>query len=111
MANRKGYGRLANRALSRIEEKASERAVAIAQAVVNNIRTNPKTPFDEKRAKDGHTGPHLRDSYYVRVDPDTGDALIKCRRRYWAFVEFGTSRSAAKPHVRPAIDEVRAGLK
>src|SRR3954447_24424854 len=104
MARRRNYTtRNANRALERLHHKGSECAVEIARFVVEYIATNKTvvnpngtlgTPYDDTdpRGQEKPENMHLRNSYYVRLDPATGDALIKCRRRYWAFVEFGTRR-------------------
>lgn len=100
----------AYRALARIEEKAQERAEHIGQFIIGHIRAN--APYDENRRDDRDGGPHLRDSYYYRVDEATGDVIIKTRRRYWAFVEFGTAEhGSAQPHVRPAIEAARAEFR
>jgi hypothetical protein len=56
--------------------------------------------------KDRPPGPHLRDSYSAHVDPD--GALITSSVPYWKYVEYGTGRGPAQPHVRPAIEAVRA---
>jgi hypothetical protein len=104
MANR----RLNYRALARIERKGQHRAKRIADFIVSQIYL--LAPYDS-REKSNTKGPHLRDSYYVEQDPKSGDFLIKCKRRYWAYVEFGTNRvpgrQDARPHVRPAIEAAR----
>lgn len=109
MARRKNYTtNNAYRALERIQLKAEDRAEEIAQEIVEAIRIRaPEDPEHEKNTG----GPKLKDSYYVRQDPDTGDLIIASRRRYWAYVEFGTRRRQfqdMQPHVRPALDTVRA---
>lgn len=97
--------RNAYRALARIRRKAEHRAEQIARTIVEAIHIN--APEDEHH--DENTGgPKLKDSYYVKQDPETGDFIIGSRRRYWAFVEFGTKEHGkAQPHVRPAIDAAR----
>jgi len=93
------------RALARIERKGRVRAERIARFIVEQIHT--LAPYDT-RAKSDTTGPHLRDAYYVEQDRATGDMIIKCKRRYWAFVEFGTKEHGGpQPHVRPAIDAAK----
>lgn len=93
------------RALARIERKAKVRAERIARFIVNQIHI--LAPYDPRTESDT-TGPHLKDSYYIEEDPKTGGMVIKCKRRYWAFVEFGTKEhGAAQPHVRPAIEAAR----
>lgn len=103
-SNAKAY-----RTLERIREKAENRARDIALEIVGEIATNPTTPYDDRERRESYNrGPHLKFSYYARQDPVTGDWLVKCRRRYWVFVEFGTKTHRAQPHVRPAIELVRA---
>jgi hypothetical protein len=98
--------RNAYRTIERIERKAEHRAEEIAQNIVDFIHIN--APVDEHRRPDREGGPHLSESYYVVQDPDTGDFLVRTRRRYWAFVEFGTKKHGdAQPHIRPAIEAVR----
>lgn len=110
MARKTRNRALANRALARIERKGIARATEIAQFICDEIATNPDTPEDHSADRQKHNpGPHLRYSFYVDLDP-TGDAVIKTRRRYWAFVEFGTRRRDYKdeqPFVRPAVELAR----
>ncbi len=87
-----------------IQRIGSERAHEIARAIVERISVT--APYDEDADKPENL--HLRNSYYVTTDPDTGDALIRCRRRYWVYVEYGTSTHERQPHVGPAIDFVKA---
>lgn len=106
MPRRKNYTtKNAYRAIERIERKAERRAEEIARLVVETIQVlAPEDPEHEKNTG----GPKLKDSYYVRQDPATGDFIVASRRRYWAFVEFGTKKHGdAQPHVRPALDSVR----
>lgn len=50
----------------------------------------------------------LRRSYYVDTHP-AGRAVIRSRVDYWRYVEFGTHEHGdAQPHVRPAVEIVRA---
>lgn len=103
---KKQFGRLAYRPLKRVEDAADDRARQIAQFIVNWIKVNG--PYDEHRPP-SHTGVHLKDSYYARRDPATGDWLISSQRRYWAFVEFGTRGGKRRViHVRYAIEAARA---
>lgn len=100
----------AHRALQRIEEAGQRRAHQLAENVVEYIRVI--APVDNRARRETYNkGPHLKDSYYVRTDPETGDAVIKCQRRYWVYVEFGTRKrnfTDEQPHVRPAVEIVRA---
>lgn len=101
----KRFGPLAYRPLKRIEEAADDRAKQIALHIVEWIKVNG--PYDDDRSP-SHTGVHLKDSYYARQELGTGDWLIKSRRRYWAYVEFGTRGGKRRVmHVRPAIESAR----
>lgn len=106
MPRRKTYTtKNAYRAIERIQRKAERRAEEIARLVVETIQV--LAPEDDEHEKNTG-GPKLKDSYYVRQDPTTGDFIVASRRRYWAYVEFGTKKHGmAQPHVRPAIDSVR----
>ena len=84
--------------MDRINEAARQRARDIAQEICDEIATNPGTPE--------LTG-LLRYGYYVSEDAN-GDALVKSNVRYWQFVEFGSGHGDAQPHLRPAIEAVRA---
>lgn len=93
--------RNANRVIDRIEKQGQERAEQLAKHLVRLIALY--APRDENHAENTG-GPPLWQSYYVRVDPETGDSVVKCRRRYWVFVEYGTKdHGDAQPHVRPAL--------
>ncbi|MET0415340.1 MAG: HK97 gp10 family phage protein [Actinoplanes sp.] len=95
------------RAIARIQEEAEERAHQVASFIHQRIRE--LAPYDSTRRGDRRGPRHLRNSYYVEVDPITGDYLIKATKRYWVYVEFGTAEHGdAQPHVRPAIEEARA---
>jgi hypothetical protein len=114
MARKRPYTtRNAYRTIERIRRKTEDRAEHIARLIVDRIQvTAPEDPLHEQNTG----GPKLKDSYYVRQDPLTGDFLIASRRRYWAFVEFGTRRvnppySDAQPHIRPAVDFITARLR
>lgn len=103
---RRRTGRNAYRNIERI---AGERAFEIADRIVEII--HDIAPYDESEAsKPEHL--HLRSSYYVARNPD-GTASIRCRRRYWVYVEFGTrkhNREDAQPHVGPSRDLAKAEL-
>jgi hypothetical protein len=104
LARRKGP--FAYRALARIERKAEERAEEVALHILELIYINApdrKTKWE----RDGG-GPPLKESFYARTDEATGSVVIASRRRYWAFVEFGTlEHGSAQPYLRPAIEAAR----
>jgi HK97 gp10 family phage protein len=100
--------RKAYRALARIARKAEQRAEEVARMIVEQIHINAPRGSAERGTAHDDAGPPLSESFYVRQDPTTGDFLIGSRRRYWAYVEFGTrEHGKAQPYIRPAIEAVR----
>lgn len=86
-----------------IEEIALEHSRKVAQAIVDEIANNPETPTDEG---------YLRNSYSVEYDPKRHSYVVVSSVPYWKYVEFGTGHGPEQPHVRPAIEVVRArGVK
>lgn len=76
---------------------ARKRCLRVAEAIVNEIVIEPETPVRTGRLEHGY---HARD--------DGGGAVVATNTPYWQDVEFGTRHTRAKPHVRPAIETVRA---
>jgi len=76
---------------------AAERCREICQEIVDEIQMSPLTPV-------GATG-RLKTGYRVRLAGD--GAEIYTDTPYWRYVEYGTSKMRAQPHVRPAIEVVR----
>ncbi len=98
---RRARGAIVRQATASIYEAAQRRAHEIAREIVREIAESPFTPVDTGRLKHG---------YYVDTDSN-GDALIKSRTYYWKYVEFGTRKRKHRdeqPHLRPAIEIVRA---
>lgn len=46
----------------------------------------------------------------VQTDPDRGE-VPSGTGSIWSFVEFGTTRMAARPHIRPAMEIVKAAME
>jgi Bacteriophage HK97-gp10, putative tail-component len=79
----------------------------VAERVVEYIQHF--APID-KRENAPHPG-FLKSSYRVRELPD-GSAEIYTTARYWKYVEFGTREHGdAQPHIRPALEWVRASSR
>lgn len=74
-------------------------AEEVAEDIVSFIRSSPETPV--------LTGA-LRASYHTSYEPETDTWQVVSEVDYWRYVEFGTRRSQAEPHVRPAIEAVVA---
>ena len=109
MARKRPYTtKNAYRTIERFENKAREHAREIALDIVRLIHINAPTGSAERGTLHDDAGPELKDSFYVRFDPETGDFLIRSRRRYWAFVEFGThEHGKAQPYIRPAVAAIK----
>jgi hypothetical protein len=101
--------RNAYRTIERIRRKAQERSEEIARDIVDFIHIYAPRGSAQRGTLHDDAGPPLSESFYVRQDPDTGDFLIRSRRRYWAYVEFGTREHGdAQPYIRPAVAAVKA---
>lgn len=109
MARRRNYTtKNAYRALERIRKKAEDRSEEIARMIVEAIYINAPRGSAARGTAHDDAGPILAESFYVRQDTDSGDYLIASRRRYWAYVEFGTNEHGkAQPFIRPAVDAVK----
>lgn len=82
-----------------LERVALAHSKKVAEAIVNEIRNNPETPVEQG---------YLRNSYRVEFDQARNRYVVVAGVRYWKYVEFGTGRGPEQPHVRPAIDLIRA---
>jgi HK97 gp10 family phage protein len=76
---------------------ARKRCLDIAQEIVDEIQHGPETPVETGKMKAGY-----------RAIYDDDGALIINPVDYWPYQEFGTEDTPAQPHVRPAIEKVRA---
>lgn len=113
MARRVNYTtKNAYRAIERIRKKAEDKSEQVARMIVEAIHINAPVGSAERGTAHDDAGPPLSESFYVRHDPATGDYLIGSRRRYWAYVEFGTQEHGkAQPYIRPAVDVVKRYLR
>jgi hypothetical protein len=98
----------AYRTIERIRRKVEDRTEIVARRIVEAIHINAPEGSVERGTEHDDAGPPLNQSFYVRHDPETGDYLIASRRRYWAYVEFGTRKHGdEQPFIRPAVDVVK----
>jgi HK97 gp10 family phage protein len=72
-------------------EELAQRGADIARRLV---------PYDPEEP-----GEHIRDTIDVEDAPNDGKRVV-AGTDHWQFVEFGTSRQAAEPFLRPIIDEL-----
>lgn len=77
-------------------KSAQRRCRQICEEIVEVIRESPLTPRRTRALVKG----------YRAVNTPPG-AEIVTPVDYWKYVEFGTSKMDAEPHVRPAIELVR----
>jgi HK97 gp10 family phage protein len=98
--------RLDTRKLDSLILALGGRAQRVVRALALDVeaRAKAKAPVD--------TG-NLRRSYHTEPDPSDPaglTVLVGTNVGYAAFVEFGTSRMAPRPHLIPAVEEVRADM-
>lgn len=114
-------------AVIRAGAKASERSLhVIGMLITNQVKVNITRAFPPASAPG--RPPHLRtgglrQSYKFDVNPARGRRVASVSIGsdastvqpvppgkpvvYASYVEFGTSRMAARPHLRPAVDQIR----
>ena len=74
----------------------------------NPRRTHTASAAGEPPASD--TG-YLANNILVNIDADGFGASVESRADYSSFLEFGTSKMAARPFMQPALEENRAKIK
>jgi HK97 gp10 family phage protein len=84
-----------NSALAFVRNEAAKRLDAAGAAVANRARQ--LAPVDTGK---------LRDSIHYHFNANTLTLTVYADVPYAAFVEFGTSRMAAQPYLRPALAEL-----
>jgi hypothetical protein len=81
-----------------------EECIKAANLLCQIIKSDPTGPYDRRPTRP--PGPHLRDSYRAHISPE--GAVVTTDKRYWLYVEYGIGRGPAQPHIRPAIEQIRA---
>jgi len=102
--------------LRRLVAEHLEAAAAILQAeIVRSLRVSARIgknlwqasrPGEPPRARTGL----LMKSIFYSVDQGSMTAIVGTSLKYGLYLELGTSRMAARPFIRPAIDRVRQKL-
>lgn len=106
------------RSLAKFEQKVQESvlfsgAAAMARVFYDEVKLNASPP------RMGRVTGNLERSIYWAFSPEKSTATQKTYRISWNkskaphghLLEFGTSRMAAKPFVRPAFDQLPAAIK
>lgn len=88
----------------RVGQKAAE---SVARKVLREIRMILRPGYGYRTGK-------LRLGYKAIATP-AGGAIVQTNSErlqppIWKFVEFGTRRMAARPHIRPALEIVKARM-
>lgn len=104
--------------LARFEKKIQEKvliegAAGMAKVLYDEVKLNASPP------RLGRVTGNLENSIYRVYSPERSGDALKTYRISWNkkkaphghLIEFGTSRMAAKPFVRPAFDHMEAAIK
>ena len=94
----------------------------VRETAVNSISREPKTGVThikggrEVRRSAAGEPPAVDSSYLVNnifldVDADGLGATVESRANYSSFLEFGTSKMAARPFMQPALEANRAKIR
>lgn len=120
-----------DQALRRYEAKVSggvifSGAAAMARVIYEEVRLNASPERLNKaggRRPKGRQPGTLRDAIYRAYSPEESSdgvrvykvSVNKAKAGHWHWVEFGNSKQAATPYIRPALDRMsdaaRAGME
>lgn len=78
-------------------KQAQKACMDVAREIVAEIQRQPQTPERTGNLEHSYRAVEAGDGAEVVTDAD-----------YWRWVEFGTEDTPRRPHVRPAIERVRA---
>lgn len=80
----------------------------VVYELYNPRRTHTASAAGEPPASD--TG-YLVNNIFLNVDVDQLGASVESRAEYSSFLEFGTSKMAARPFMQPALEENRPKIR
>ena len=80
----------------------------VTYELYNPRRTHTASAAGEPPASD--TG-YLVNNIYLDIDTDGLGASVESRAEYSSFLEFGTSKMAARPFMQPALEENRPKIR
>lgn len=91
-----------------IESIAQGAKSGVVYELYNPRRTHKSSAAGEAPASD--TG-YLVNNIYLDIDADGLGASVESRAEYSAYLEFGTSKMAARPFMHPALEENRPKIR
>ena len=104
---------LVGRAANLVRNTAVESIVQGAKSGVTYRKYNPRrvhTASAAGEAPASDTG-YLVNNIFVNIDADGFGASVESRADYSSFLEFGTTKMAARPFMQPALEENRPKIK
>ena len=104
---------LVGRAATLVRNTAVESILQGAKSGVTYSKYNPRRTHTASAAGEppaSDTG-YLANNILVNIDADGFGASVESRADYSSFLEFGTSKMAARPFMQPALEENRAKIK
>ena len=104
---------LVGRAANLVRNTAVESILQGAKSGVTYSKYNPRRTHTASAAGEppaSDTG-YLANNILVNIDADGFGASGESRADYSSFLEFGTSKMAARPFMQPALEENRAKIK
>ena len=102
-------GKAGNLVRSTAVESISQGAKSgVTYELYNPRRTHKSSAAGEPPATD--TG-YLVNNIFLNVDPDGLGVSVESRAEYSGFLEFGTSKMAARPFMQPALEENKPKIR
>ena len=104
---------LVGEAANLVRNTAVESIVQGAKSGVTYRKYNPRrvhTASAAGEAPASDTG-YLVNNIFVNIDADGFGASVESRADYSSFLEFGTTKMAARPFMQPALEENRPKIK
>ena len=102
--------------LKELREATPEGLYGAAEMLVDNAKGRVQRQFSGNLAESGYIAMHNKSTYKSdrrhnkEVKPKQGEAVAAFAIFYAQFVEFGTRYAAAKPFLRPALDELKSKM-
>ncbi len=86
----------------RINKKIKEKLINLANELTDEIKQNIKTQFK--------TNKHLLESIQItsKKEANSFEFFISSNAPYAKYLEFGTSKTSAKPFMKPAFEKIKS---